>query len=390
MKERDSMTKDEELSLLNSILNFQVPIIPEDTRFWMVRTQKGYFYNEFITRRFVALAWNNIDSNTDFSENARESLKDDILMEYKEIHRPSTVINKCITFINEIKEGDILIIPSAGSKYITFATAGEYYEDASKTVDLERTIIYRIKNHDVDINDVSCPYKKRRHVKLLRTVKSDELNYSLCRAISNYHGLSNMDSYAKYILNSLYNYYSFQGTVSLVYNVRKSDPIRPRELNSVLYGATEALVQIAPEDSISTQIALNSPGDIVFYILSFFRDNWTVFFGMLICLGGGSVLTFKVPGAIDIIKSILNAPAEYKIKKAEADQKELEILERKIEIYEKIKASGINPETLSQPINAMVSGCNSLRVEPIIVGDETAAILPAEAVIPESHDPEEE
>lgn len=153
------MTKDEQLVLLNSILNFQVPTIPDDTRFWMVRTQKGYFYNEFITRRFVALAWNNIDSNTDFSESSREALKDDILMEFKEINRLSTVINKCITFINEIKEGDILIIPSAGSKYITFATAGGYYEDTSKTVDLEHTIIYRIKNHDVDINDVSCPYK---------------------------------------------------------------------------------------------------------------------------------------------------------------------------------------------------------------------------------------
>lgn len=199
-----------------------------------------------------------------------------------------------------------------------------------------------------------------------------------------------MDSYAKYILNSLHNYYSFQGTVSLVYNVRKSDPIRPRELNAVLYGTTEALIQIAPEDSISTQMALNSPGDIVFYILSFFRDNWTVLFGLLICLGGGSVLTFKVPGAIDILKSILNAPAEYKLKKAEADQKELEIVEKKIEIYEKIKASGINPGTLSQPINSIISGCSSLRVEPITLSDETAANLPEEAVIPESHDAEEE
>ena len=95
------MTKDEELSFLNAILDFQVPIIPETTRFWMVRTQRGYFYNEFVTRRFVALAWNNIDSKTDFSESSKESLKDDILMEYEEISRPSMVINKCITFINE-------------------------------------------------------------------------------------------------------------------------------------------------------------------------------------------------------------------------------------------------------------------------------------------------
>ena len=43
-----------ELVLLNELLNFKVPIISEKTRFWMVRTQKGYFYSEFISKNFVA------------------------------------------------------------------------------------------------------------------------------------------------------------------------------------------------------------------------------------------------------------------------------------------------------------------------------------------------
>lgn len=387
------MTKDEELSFLNAILDFQVPVIPETTRFWMVRTQRGYFYNEFVTRRFVALAWNNIDSRTDFSESSRESLKDDILMEYEEISRPSMVINKCVTFINEIKEGDILVIPSAGSKYITFALAGKYFEDNSKTIELERTVIYRIKNHDVDINDVSCPYKKRRHITLLRTITNEEVNYSLGRAISNYHGVSNLDTYARQILNSLYNYYIFNNDISLVYNVKKTDPITPRELNSILYGTTEIFADIAPEECLSTQITLNSPGEIVFNlkdVLNLLKDNWQYFFGMLIFLGGGSVLTFKVPGAIDVIKSIINIPNEQRIKEAEAQQKEIEIYEKKLELYQKIKASGIDPEALSQPLNALISSCNSLNVEPIIVDDESAAILPEEVVMPESHDADEE
>lgn len=278
------MTKDEELAFLNAILNFQVPTIPKNTRFWMVRTQRGYFYNEFLARRFVALAWNNIDSKTDFSDSSRESLKDDILMEYEEISRPSMVINKCITFISEIKEGDILVIPSAGSKYITFASAGKYFEDELKTVELEHNVIYRIKNHDVDINDVSCPYKKRRHITLLRTISNEELNYSLGRAISNYHGVSNLDAYARQILNSLYNYYIFNNDISLVYNVKKTDPITPRELNSILYGTTEIFAQIAPEECLSTQITLNSPGEIVFNltdVLSLLKNNWHLFFGLL-------------------------------------------------------------------------------------------------------------
>lgn len=379
-----------ENQLLNELLNFSVPVIPSKTRFWMIRTQKGYFYNEFVTKRFVALAWNTIDESTNFSEDSRDILKDDILMEFKEIHRPSTVINKCFTFIHEIHEGDILIIPSAGSQYITLATAGSYFEDTTKTVELEHLVISKIENNDVDISDVSCPYKKRRHIRLLRTVKNEDLNYSLCRAISNYHGLSNMDPYANHILNSLYNYYTFKGTTALVYNVRKSTPIRPRELGNILYGTTDLLAQVAQDEQISTQVSLNSPGDIVFYIQTFCKENWTYAFGLLILLGGGSALTFKVPGIIDIIKSILNAPLERQEKKAAADLKTLEVFEKKLEIYEKIKASGINPETLKQPIEAIASACSTLQVEPITVNDEHAAILPAEAAVPEPHDIDEE
>ncbi len=383
------MDLQKEIDILNGMLNFSVPTIPENTRFWMIRTQKGYFYNEFITKRFVALAWNLIDESTDFSEKSREFLKDDILIEFEEIHRPSTVINKCFSFIHEIKEGDILIIPNAGSQYITLATAGTYFEDSSKTVELEHRVISKIENNDVDIDDVSCPYKKRRHIHLLRTIKNEDLNYSLCRAISNYHGLSNMDSYANHILNALYNYYIFKDTTALVYNVRKSSPIRPRELGGILYGTTELLSQVTDEENISTQVSLNSPGEIVFYILNFCKDNWMCAFGLLIFLGGGSALTFKVPGLIDIIKSILNAPSEHQKKQATADLKSLEVLEKKLAIYEKIKASGINPETLTQPIETIAKSGSLLQVEPITLSDEDVAILSKEAAAPESHDVDE-
>ena len=387
------MSFNTELDFLNYINNFEVPVIPYTTRFWMIRTKKGYFYNEFISKRFVALAWNNITEAADFSESSRESLKDDILMEFKEIQRPSTVINKCFSFIHEIKKGDILVIPSAKSSYITFATAGDYFEDETKTVELERNIIYRIDNHDVDISDVSCPYKKRRHIALLRTVKNEELNYSLCRAISNYHGLSNLDSYAKPILNALYNYYMLGNDISLVYSVKKQTPIGPRSINSLLYGTTELLSLIVPEENISTQVSLNSPGDIVFSlnnIKDFLINNWTYIFGMLVVLGGGSAFSFKIPGIIEIIKNLASAKDEYRIKHAEADEKELEVLEKRMQLYEKVKSSGITPDELTGPIDALISGCNSLEVEPIILDDATAAIVPAEASMQEPHDTEEE
>ena len=98
------MDQTKELEILRGILDFEIKRIPDETRFWMIRTQKGYFYNEFIARKFVAVAWNNIDETTDLSEGAKERLKDDIVMKFPEINRPSTVINKCDNFINEVNE----------------------------------------------------------------------------------------------------------------------------------------------------------------------------------------------------------------------------------------------------------------------------------------------
>lgn len=386
------MTYTDQLALLDAIENFSVPIIPPTTHFWMIRTKKGYFYNEFLSKRFVALAWNNISQETDFSESNKDSLKDDILMTFKEIHRPSTVINKCHSFIYEIKTNDILVIPSAKSSYITFALAGEYYEDDSKTLELEQNVIYRIDNHDVDINDVSCPYKKRRHITLLRTVKNEELNYSLCRAISNYHGISNLDSYSKQILNALYNYYMFGNDMSFVLNVRKQTPIGPRSINNVLYGTTELLTSIASEECISTQVSLNSPGDIVFSLVNvknLLVDNWQFIFAILVFLGG-SALSFKVPGAIDIVKSIFSAKDDYRIKHAEAEKAELEVLEKKADLLQKIKDSGINPESLKNPVDALLTGCTTLEVEPIILDDASAANVPLATEVQESPDIEDE
>ena len=54
----------------------------------------------------------------------------------------------------------------------------------------------------------------------------------------------------------------------LVYNICKTDPIKPRELAGLLYANTECLSMITDENYISTQMSLNSPGEAVLELLS--------------------------------------------------------------------------------------------------------------------------
>ena len=68
-----------------------------------------------ISKRFVAIGWNVIDKKTDKSESNQETLKSYLEEKYGE-KRPQMAINKCIKFISEIEEGDIIIIPNKGTK----------------------------------------------------------------------------------------------------------------------------------------------------------------------------------------------------------------------------------------------------------------------------------
>lgn len=131
-----------------------------------------------------------------------------------------------------------------------------------------------------------------------------------------------------------------ENDISVVFSVRKQTPIGPRSINSLLYGATEFLSLIVPEKNISTQVTLNSPGDIIFLldqVKDFLTNNWSIIFGILVLLGGGNAFSFKLPGIIDLIKSILSAKDDYRLKHAEADEKELQVLEKNSNCTIKLK-----------------------------------------------------
>lgn len=257
----------QEQSFLDSILNYEIKIIDKETRFWMIRTKKGYSYNEFISNSFIALAWNTITSATDFSEESQDVLKDQILLNYSEIKRPTTVINKCNSFIHDVKPGDYIVIPNAGSERITIALAGEYYEEESKTYEIEKEVISRIEKKDVQINEVSCPYRKRRKITPLRTIKSTEIDGRLFKAISNYHGISNFDDYWRNILGLLYDVHSYKQNLNIVYHIGRVTPVGPRTLSKLLWAATDCWCEIVNEDKISAQVNIASPGPVDFQIV---------------------------------------------------------------------------------------------------------------------------
>lgn len=366
-----------ERDVLDTVFNYDMRVVPEATRFWMIRTNKGYFYNDFIINNYVALGWNIIDKETDLSEQSLEQLKMSLIQDYDE-KIPTAAINKCKNFIYEIKEGDMIIIPSAKTQYVTFALAGEYYEE-DKTYEEEVDIVSRIKDNNLQLTNIVCPYRKRRHITILKTVKSENINYHLYRGITTYHGISNFDSYSTFILDSIYNLYSFGEIFSLQIGVNTQNPIKARDITNLMYGITEYMCSFIDEEDLTITLNLNSPGRLSLKAKKAFdhvKNNKAIYLFILIAVTGGKGLGFELNGVPHLLKecatlnyAIEKEKIEIEMQKAEALKQEFELekmklenLQKKYELANMLKEDKIDVESLSQNIDIILNSSKTLEL----------------------------
>ncbi len=356
---------------------YGIKSIADDVRFWMVRTKKGYFYKEFVTKGFVALGWNEILEGTDLSD--EKTIKAHIHNTYKD-KRPGLALNKCKNFISEIKENDILVIPSEGSKKITFAFVGDYYEDYAWTTEDELDITYKIDNKEVELNTIECPYIKRRKIDVIKTVNNIGLNYHLLSAISAYHGLCNFDEYGKYILDCIYDIYIYKNDISFSVNVTKKNAINPREVANLMYGLTEYLCLFVDENSLETAIYLNSPGKVKICLKKvadkFNKNKWVLLIALVI-LTGGSVKDAKLPGIVQVYKDFktmniyvqqqeANLEAqlwENELEKAEIEGKKIENAEEMLKLIEAAEEQGVDVKALFNNSQILLNVNESLELK---------------------------
>jgi len=366
------MDLEKETLILDELINFKIKEIPDNIKFWMVRTQKGYFFEEFIREGFIALGWNSIDDNTNFSESSREALRESVNEDFPNTKRPGLVINKCYNFIHEVHINDIIIVPSEKTARIAIVQAGEYYEDADKTLELEKETILLIDKSELAINQVKCPYKKRRHIKVLKIVEKDELNYHLLNAISSYHGINLLDDYATIILGHLYNVFTYKDDIFLVYNIRQTGAISPIALSSLLYGSAKYISNSVEENKLSTKVNLNSIGDVKFIIekgWEIISNNGAITIGILIVIMGGSAVGIKCKGIPQFLKEILSLKVDKEIKTAELEGVKLNNLEKKIKIFQQMQSNNITIEMLER-LGEAEKDIETLKITPIDLMEE--------------------
>ncbi|ELU5586515.1 hypothetical protein SCB17_000914 [Clostridium perfringens] len=344
----------------NNILKIQD--IHEDTNFWLVRSKSGIFYDEYKENSFIGLGWNFITAENIITEPSEEfeDFKETISTMYG-AKQPTSIINKCDRFINEMKSGDIVMIPSSHNDKILFAKIGDYYiENIPVTKEIE--VISRIDtNEDFRIEE-DCPYSKRRHITIIREIDGSRINPNLYKALASYHGLSKINKYAEFILRSIYILYKYKDNLYFVLPIEKKDSINSRTLAEFILNITDILEYTDKKINISSKVDLNSPGDYLTVInnaVEILSSN--DFLGCLTTIIA-TVCTSKY--GPDILKTVLGFITDCR--KQNLEKKKIESQLKNEELDRKIKDADLQEKLLKLSELTQSLEVNESRVSNVI------------------------
>lgn len=173
--------------------NLQIPNIPIDRKYWLVRTEGGNWYDEFVADNFIAIGWNKIDKAL-YVESVNRTEADKILDKYyPESKQHSLILNNIDRFYNKMNVGDVVLLPSEGSKSITFA---EITSD-----------VFQKNISDTQRDEGNCYYSKRREIKVLKTISKTNLDLKLFKMLQSRHTISDINDYSNEIDSSLHDFY---------------------------------------------------------------------------------------------------------------------------------------------------------------------------------------
>ena len=257
--------------------------VSSKTNFWMIRTKRGFFFDEFLQKKFIAIGWNLITKSmiepNKLTPTIEAGLKDDIKENYEE-KKPGTALQKCVKFCNTLKEGDIAVI--VGKDKVALAVIGEYFEEMSSdtSVENEKKINLLVEQAHYGVDLFTCPYTKRRKISVIKIIPDPEIisPYLQAALARNWHSLCNLNEYAELILSSCLDTFFFKNSFTITFRIRKQNDINVLELANFISGIARLLTNNQPE-KVSIKTALHSPGDI---ILQFVGDLYD-YINLLVC-----------------------------------------------------------------------------------------------------------
>ena len=199
----------------NLLSLLKIPSVSEGIHYWIIRTNGGDYYEDFTLHEYISISWDYVSLSILYTKDDDEIKR--LIEVYEKMSttpedsddesdgttkgKITAILNKINRFVFEIDKGDIFLIPSKNSDRIAIAeVVGDVYETENYVES------YLQANPTTEI--IPCPYRKRRKIKILKTITKGQMDIYLARGFNSQHALSCMDEYAPYINRTIYGIYS--------------------------------------------------------------------------------------------------------------------------------------------------------------------------------------
>jgi restriction system protein len=238
----------------------KVVTLSDERGYWFIRTDSGLNFDNFYNGNFVGVGWNEISTTElDNASFFGEEIKTKIAKLYgydmtlaRSKSKVTSIYNKLVNFRN-LKQGDLVIIPSVGSARLAFGIImdSKIYEDKS-------------------VND-KCDYSKRRMVKWVENKPVHLLDSIYYQIIQSRHAICNIKKYEAHIDIVTENLYIKNNYTHYVLDIKTDEDINLNSLLTLFSLVNELTDKINKElglheetDKISVKLNLQSPGKITF------------------------------------------------------------------------------------------------------------------------------
>ena len=242
------------MDLLTTISNeFDVPKIEDNQKIWFFRTKAGQYYHDFQINSFIGLGWDLISPEMIRDESTTRERKKEIIENlYPDEKRPGLILGQMETFYNQMKEGDFIVIPSAGGKQIAIGAIGEFCNEIEHKIDLE--------------DYPKCEYQHKRFVTWLKKVDAWQDIY-LFKALRAQQTISDITNEAALVLRNLFPIYVSEDTVHFMLQKPTNEDYNALENVEMIMCMLNIVEEVAKlygmEDfkkDISLKTAVGSPG----------------------------------------------------------------------------------------------------------------------------------
>lgn len=253
----------------NLLSLLKIPSVPENIHYWIIRTNGGDYYEDFTLHEYISISWDYVSLSILYTKDDDEIKR--LIEVYEKMSttpedsddesdgttkgKITAILNKINRFVFEIDKGDIILIPSKNSDRIAIAEViGDVYETENYVES------YLQANPTTEI--VPCPYRKRRKIKILKTITKGQMDIYLAKGFNSQHALSSMDEYAPYINRTIYGIYSKGNELHTTLHAGHPNGLTLKELVELSTKLEETASSIAqqceiPFDSSQVEVKLN-------------------------------------------------------------------------------------------------------------------------------------